>query len=188
MFFINTKKVPELNHSPTRAEIFPGFALIEYFNFFYYLGQFPFRLKYSPQLRRYATHTNLFQQASFTNTRKEPSPCFHKFSIGQFFLQGVCLFMNVCVMFNLISYLRWYAVGGTQASFADEKNDLLYFSITLSFCETVLGVSMLITTWFYSPEFEALVNFYHVHLSCLSIKSSMRSKHVSSLEVYLMSR
>jgi len=108
--------------------------------------------------------------------------------IGQLFLlQGVCLFMDVSVMFNLISYLRWYAVQGWQASVAREKNDLLYFSITLAFGEAVLGVSLLITSWFYAQEFEALVNFYHVHLSCLCIKSTKWKKHVStSLQFYFM--
>jgi len=51
--------------------------------------------------------------------------------------------MNVCVMYNLISYLRWNAVAGWQASVAREKNDLLYFSIALAFGEAVLGFSLL---------------------------------------------
>jgi len=64
MCFTINNKISEVTHSSTPVDIFPEFALIEYFNFFYYLGQFPFRFQYSPQLRRYVIRTNFFQQVS----------------------------------------------------------------------------------------------------------------------------
>jgi len=94
--------------------------------------------------------------------------------------------MNLAVIFNGVTYLRWYGVKGSLASVGTAKNDLLYFSIALSFGEAVLGVSFLITNWFYAPEFEALVNFYHLHLSCISSRPSIWGTHVSSSEFSVM--